>query len=89
MMCVFPLASRTMEDRRSQLSVEAIDDLLFIHGLKKSKSYLTLGQIYMEPRWLWTAECGLQICNETRYGLSVTGQGGVWFRFNGMVWSTV
>lgn len=34
---VFSLAGRTMEDRRSQLSVDAVDDLLFIHGLKKSK----------------------------------------------------
>src|SRR5271163_4548846 len=36
--CVFSVAGRTMEDRCSQLSVEAIDNLLFIHRLKKSKS---------------------------------------------------
>ena len=34
-------------------------------------------------------ECGLWICNETRYVLSVTGRGGVRFRFNGTGQSAV
>ena len=32
---VFSLAGRTIEDRRSQLNVETVDDLLFVHGLNK------------------------------------------------------
>jgi len=30
---IFSLAGRTIEDRRMQLGVDIIDDLLFIHGL--------------------------------------------------------
>lgn len=32
---VFSIAGRTMEDRRSQLNADTIDDLLFVHGLHK------------------------------------------------------
>jgi hypothetical protein len=32
---VFSLAGRTLEERRTQLSVDSVDDLLFIHGLEK------------------------------------------------------
>ena len=32
---VFSLAGRTIEDRRTQLNVETIDDLIFLHGLHK------------------------------------------------------
>ena len=34
---VFSLAGRTLEDRRTTLNVESVDDLLFIHGLRSSK----------------------------------------------------
>jgi hypothetical protein len=30
---VFSLAGRTLEDRRSRLNVETVDDLIFVHGL--------------------------------------------------------
>ena len=32
---VFSITGRTMEDRRSQLNVETVDDLMFVHGLHK------------------------------------------------------
>jgi len=32
---VFSLAGRTVEERRTQLSADAVDDLLLVHGLKK------------------------------------------------------
>jgi len=32
---LFSLAGGTMEERRTQLSADAVDDLLFVHGLKK------------------------------------------------------
>jgi len=32
---VFSLAGGTVEERRTQLSADAVDDLLFVHGLKK------------------------------------------------------
>ena len=32
---VFSLAGRTIEDRRTQLNVDTIDDLIFLHGLQK------------------------------------------------------
>jgi len=31
---VFSMAGRTVEDRRTQLSADAVDNLLFVHGLK-------------------------------------------------------
>ena len=31
---VFSIAGRTLEERRTQLSEENVDDLLFVHGLK-------------------------------------------------------
>ena len=31
---VFSPAGRTVEERRTQLSADAVDDLLFVHGLK-------------------------------------------------------
>ena len=30
---VFSIAGRTLEDRRSRLKADTIDDLLFVHGL--------------------------------------------------------
>ncbi len=33
---VFSLAGRTIEDRRTQLNVDTIDDLIFLHGLHKN-----------------------------------------------------
>jgi len=30
---VFSLAGRTLEDRRSRLNAETVDDLIFVHGL--------------------------------------------------------
>jgi len=35
---MFSLAGRTMEDRRSQLNSETVDDLLVVHGLGKLHS---------------------------------------------------
>jgi len=32
---VFTLAGRTVEERQTQLSADAVDDLMFVHGLKK------------------------------------------------------
>jgi hypothetical protein len=33
---VFSLAGRTIEDRRTQLNVDTIDDLILLHGLHKN-----------------------------------------------------
>jgi hypothetical protein len=33
---VFSLAGRTIEDRRTQLNADTVDDLLFLHGLHRS-----------------------------------------------------
>ena len=44
--CVFSLAGRTTEDHQTQLSADAVDNLLFVHGLQKHLLTVTLTESF-------------------------------------------